>query len=423
MDSAHFCECPRCQALNQPREWPEVPWVADPTFMASDTYYHFVAEVAKGIRAARPKVWIYALAYANVLSPPRKIDRLPDNVLVEVCQYGAPNLPMTAPANAAMKACMDQWHQRCGRLEHYDYVLLNENPASFVIPVPLVTSLADHARYLHGLDALGGGTQGDLRSLPYSPWNFYAYPRLLWNPERTAGELLDEFFSGYFREAKRPMLDYYRTLEDHLIQNGVSLHSGGYQYGVTPGAFSYSVLAAMRSHLEAAEKAAAGWVVAQRVARIREGFEWVLKESGFTVADLETPPPFPRIAADGKPAIVQRSSFRLRKEFVEPRKDGGWVFFSQGMIAADLQLDEPGSYVITMSAKGKPCENVDPVLNVYLDHGKAKSLAILPEQFKEYEFRVDGVPAGVDRLVLSYRNSTSGGRRNLIIKEIRIVKQ
>ena len=77
----------------EPREKPAVPWVAYPTLMASDAYYYFVAEVAKGIRAARPKVRIQALAYANVHSPPRKIDRLPDNVMVEVCQYGAPTCP------------------------------------------------------------------------------------------------------------------------------------------------------------------------------------------------------------------------------------------------------------------------------------------------------------------------------------------
>ena len=421
MDDARFCECPRCQALYEPREKPTVPWVAYPTLMASDAYYYFVAEVAKGIRATRPKVRIQALAYANVHSPPRKIDHLPDNVLVEVCQYGAPDLPMSSPANAAMKAGMDQWRRLCDRLEHYDYVLLNENRESFVMPVPLVTAMADHARYLDGLGALGGGTQADPGGMRYSPWNHYAYPRLHWNSRRTADELLEEFFTGYFREAKQPMLAYYRTLEEHLIRNGVSLHpQGNYQYGVTPGAFSYAVLAAMRRHLEEGEKAAAGWVVAQRVARIREGFEWVLKESCLTAADLESPLRFPRIAADGKPATIDPPAFRVRKFFVEPHKDGGWVFWAHGTLAADLRLDKPGSYVIRVTAKGVPCENVDPVLNVYLDHGRGGSLAISSKEFKEYEFRVDDVSAGVNRLLLSYWNAATGGRRNVYVKEIRI---
>jgi hypothetical protein len=329
---------------------------------------------------------------------------------------------MTSPPNAAMKSCMDEWHRRCGRLEHYDYILLNENRESFVMPVPLVTAMADHARYLQGLGALRGGTQADQGSLPYSPWNHYAYPRLLWNSERTADELLEEFFSGYFREAKRPMLAYYRALEEHLIHENVSLHSGGYQYGATPGAFTYSVLAAMRGQLEQAEKAAASWIVVQRVARIREGFDWRLKSSGFTVADLDDPSQFPRLAADDKPTIIDQKMIRLHKEFAEPRKDGGWTFYAMGMIAADLRVDKPGGYVVTVTARGVPCENEDPVLNVFLDHCKAKSMTISSKDFKDYEFRVDDVPAGVDRLELSYRNAASGGRRNLFIKEIRIAK-
>ena len=136
-----------------------------------------------------------------------------------------------------------------------------------------------------------------------------------------------------------------------------------------------------RQHLEQAEKAAASWVVAQRVARIREGFEWVLKESCLTAADLISLPRFPRIPANGKPTTIDPSIVRMRKFFVEPHKDGGRVFSAHGMIAADLRLDEPGSYAITVTAKGVRCENVDPVLNVYLDHCRAASLAISSKEF------------------------------------------
>ena len=47
------------------------------------------------------------------------------NVRVEVCLYGAPNLPMSAPANAGMKAALDGWHATCSHLATYDYALLH----------------------------------------------------------------------------------------------------------------------------------------------------------------------------------------------------------------------------------------------------------------------------------------------------------
>jgi hypothetical protein len=90
------------------------------------------------------------------------------------------------------------------------------------------------------------------------------------------------------------------------------------------------------------------------------------------------------------------------------------------MLAADLRLDKPGGYVIRVTAKGVPCEAVDPVLNVHLDHCRAGSMAISSKDFKEYEFHVDGVSAGVNRLLLGYWNAASGGRRNVYVRQIRI---
>ena len=277
MDASRFCDCPRCRRLYEPLYKSPVAHSALMPFVVSDAYYYLVAEVAKGIRQARPNVRIFALAYADVLAPPRKIDKLPDNVTVEICHLGALELPMSSPLNGPMRACTEEWRRKCSRLEHYEYVLLNESKTSTAMPVPLVTAMVDKARFFCVLDEPDGGTQADSASVPYSPWNHYAYPRLLWNAERTPGELLDEFFAGYFREAKGPMLAYYRTLEDHLINSDVSLRppredsSGVFTYGVRPGSFPYGVLVKMRGYLEQAEKAATSWLVVQRAAGSARG--------------------------------------------------------------------------------------------------------------------------------------------------------
>ncbi len=420
MDSSTFCECPECMKLYEPLEKPVLPYCANPTFMASDAYYYFVAAVADGIRAARPHVRIRALAYANVLSPPRKIARLPDNVIVEVCHYVAPNLPMDAPPNARMKACWEEWHRRCDHLEHYDYTLLNEDSAAAAMPVPLVTALADHARFLRGLGALDGGTQADMRSVVYSPWNEYAYPRLLRNADLKAGELLDEFFSGYFREAQAPMRAYYATLEDHLIQNGFNLHDGGYTYRPTPGAFRYTVMVEMRRHLVDAEKAAVSWVVKERVGRMRAGFEWTLKAVGLTAAQLDDPSGIPAVPAAG--LTLDRLDYR--KEFVDPLKEGGgWVFWSQGVLGGYVRLEQGGNYVITVTARGKPDEQIDPIMTVYLDRQRAGSTAIAAGEFKDYPFHVVGAEAGIGLFQMQYANGASGGRRNLYVKSVRIARE
>ena len=426
MDSASFCDCERCRRLYEPLFKSRVAHSEICPFEASDAYYYLVAEVAKGIRQARPKVRILALAYADELEAPRKIDKMPDNVTVEICNLGAPDLPMSSPLNEPMRTCDQQWQRKCAALEHYEYVLLNEGKTSRVMPVPLVSAMVDRARFFRSLGAVDGGTQADPESLSYSPWNHYAYPRLLRNPDLTAKELLEEFFAGYFREAGQPLLAYYRALEDHLTGNDISLRpvpadfTGTYTYGVQPGAFPYALLVTMRGHLQEAERRATSWIVRERVARIREGFDSVLKETGFTPADLDDPAGFVSVPADGTALTVDLSKIPLHKLYVEPDKHGGWFFGAHGMIGADVRLAVPGKYVVTVMAKSVPYENIDPVMNVYLDQHPAGSIAVTPDEYKEYTFHQTISAAGVSRVLVSYWNGATGGRRNLYVKQIRI---
>jgi hypothetical protein len=145
-DAALDCECDSCLALNQPLVKPDIPYCAFPTYYASDAYYHLVTEVAKRCKKASPNASIFALAYANVFAPPRKIAKFPDNVVVEVCAYGHMNLPSDSPRNAKMKAYLEEWATKCKRLETYGYVLLNEDAGTWPMPLPLVTATVDWAR-------------------------------------------------------------------------------------------------------------------------------------------------------------------------------------------------------------------------------------------------------------------------------------
>ena len=257
---------------------------------------------------------------------------------------------MSSPVNGPMRACTEEWHRKCSRLEHYEYVLLNESKTSTVMPVPLVTAMTDRARFFSSLDEPDGGTQADSASVPYSPWNHYAYPRLLWNAERTADELLEEFFAGYFREAKGPMLAYYRTLEDHMIRSDVSLRPPR-RFGAAPSTMTSGP---GRSRTACWSRCVGTWNRRSRRprvgswprprGRIREGFEWVLKESCFTAADLDSDSGFLPVPVDGTSARVDLTKIRYQKLYVEPRKEGGWFFGAHGMIAADVLLDTPGEY-------------------------------------------------------------------------------
>lgn len=95
------------------------------------------------------------------------------------------------------------WRELATHLRHYD--LIHSEHGALKMPVPLVSVMADRARFYHQLDMLDGGTQADLDTIPYNSSNYHAYPRFCWNIHLTADTVLDEFFTGYFREAAAPM--------------------------------------------------------------------------------------------------------------------------------------------------------------------------------------------------------------------------
>ena len=265
MDGCRYCQCEACQKMYQPYERPEIPYVPGMAYMVSEAYYYFVSEVAKRVGAKAPLVRIGALAYADAHAPPRKIDRLPDNVWVDVVQYGSRNLPMSSPANAAMRQCMETWAKKCSHLAIYEYALIEGEWMELPMPVPLVSAIVDRSKFLYQLGAWNGGSQSWVHCLPHNPWNHYAYARMLWDANLSADQILDEFFTAYYGEARAPMLAYYKTLEDHLTRNNIDLQNFGYDEGPNPAAFPPEIVAALRQHLDKAGKAAKSWYVKQRV--------------------------------------------------------------------------------------------------------------------------------------------------------------
>lgn len=279
LDGCKYCQCEECQKKYKPYIRPDVPWVPGMDYMVSDAYYYFVSEVAKQVAARAPNARIGALAYSDVLTPPRKLEKLPDNTWVMVCQYGSRNLPMSRPANAAMRQCMETWAAKCAHLQDYEYALIEGEWMELPMPLPNVTAIADRAKCLHKLGAWNGGTQSWTHCLPHNPWNHYAYASMLWNVDQDAARIKDEFFQGYYREAAAPMREYYETYESHILKDKIDLQNFGYDQGPNPYAFPPETIATMGKSLNQAQQAARSWVVKQRLATARKDFDWAVTAS------------------------------------------------------------------------------------------------------------------------------------------------
>jgi hypothetical protein len=430
MDSTTFCQDPLCASNNIPPEPNPVPWATVYGGVSySGSYYYFVNEVAKAVKQSGSSALVGALAYTDVFAPPTNITNFSDNVQVEVCLWGAPNLPMSDPANAGLKSAFDTWHTKCPRLATYDYALLHtdysENDPR--LPVPLILGTVDRAQYLASIGALDGGCQGNLGSLPYNPWNFYAYPRIRWNTNQTASQLETEFFNGYFREAAAPMLAYYQGLENYQVTNGINMHYKECCYGIVPGSFPLSVLAAMQTNLQAAELVATNWYVSARVADMRNGFDWLITNAGLYGVSLTNTALYPIIGSTTNPYTVNLTNMvkfmpsYLIGNFAYLQSGPIWWFGAMGQIQETFNVTKAGIYTTTITARGVEALADWPIMNVYFGPGNG-SVSVNTTTNSTYNFTFT-IPAGVWDLVITYNNAVTGGARNLIVSNIQITRQ
>ena len=281
-DVPSFCECERCTGLfGSPHKFQEdKPDDFAGAYDYSDHYFHLIGELARRVQKDLPGKGVFALAYANHGKPPSRIDRLPDNVMVDVTLHWKHNLPISSPKNVPHAREIEAWAAKCGQLGIYDYVLIHTDttfgrPAGeWYTLVPLVSPIADHHRFFHKLGVTSVGTQAMGDICWSSPWSVYAYARTAWDPEEPTEQILKDFFGGFYREASKPMLRWYRALEDHIVGNDVAYSGGVGTYGPVPEAFPHAVVREMRGHLEDARKRARTWFVRQRVAHAAKCLEW-----------------------------------------------------------------------------------------------------------------------------------------------------
>ena len=346
-DSTLFSEDAASVAQRGELRSDELPYAYPYLHDVSGDYYAFVCGIADALRTRLPQATVAAMAYSNTHRPPPASLVFPSNVLVEVCLYGARNLPMASPKNAELRARLEEWSGRVAQLRHYGYDLIHCESGALPMPVPMVTAFAERSRFYQAHRMLAGGSQADLATLPYNPWNYFAYPRFAWDVTRTADEVLGEFFAGYFLEAAAPMRAYYDTIERFMLANDVSVQGRGYDYDLVVGAFPVALLKRMDELLTQAEGRATYWITRQRLQPIRAGFQWILARRGLTIDQLAG------LGAARQVGPGETLTLDLRTVSIQTAgQDVGdaWYLFSWAQVGEYVRFKQPGRYVVTIRA-------------------------------------------------------------------------
>ena len=283
MDAPAFCECERClKTFGKPQKFRE-DWEDRNAggFNYAENHFHLIAALAKRIKAEHPDWFLKTLAYSNHERTPKLIDRLPDNVLVDMCPWWKP-LPVASPQHQALRDNLRDWGSKCGSLGIWSYVLIYRD-VTYTRPagewnalVPNAGAIADQIRFYRDIGVRSLSTQV-MGPQHHWPWGFYAWARASWVPDEKSETIEADFFKGYYGEAWEPMLRWYRTLETAAYAQDI-----GGEFP-DPALFTDALATGMRAIGKQAQKAARTWYAKARVAQALYDFEW-----SFTMARWKT---------------------------------------------------------------------------------------------------------------------------------------
>lgn len=224
-DGGGFCECERCEALDEPgRDW---------FAKYSRRLALFNNEVARLVAGKHPDVMIKVGAYAMYARPPLDPDwRSEDNLLWQLCHiYFCHNHPLGSDRceagetfepsddfrpNREYERILEQWTEIAEHLFIYEYYTLG-GVSGVGLPWPLVHTIRTDIPWYRDRGAEGFYTQLSDELFYRQGINYYLATKLAWNADLDPDALLADYFSGFYGRAAGPMEHFWMALEQAMI--------------------------------------------------------------------------------------------------------------------------------------------------------------------------------------------------------------
>ena len=210
-DTAAYCRCEICEALNEAEESP----------MGSQLT--FVNAVAERIEKEYPHVKVGTLAYWYTRKPPKTV-KPRHNVQIQLCSIECCTLHAIdnpdCEQNRAFCQDTNEWGKICDDIWIWNY---NTNFRAYDLPFPNLRSIAPNVRYFLSNNAKGVFMQANGNGLTgeFSDLRNYLISQLIWNPHLDADAHLDEFVNLHYEAAAPPILEYINFLHDNVEERGL----------------------------------------------------------------------------------------------------------------------------------------------------------------------------------------------------------
>uniref|UniRef100_UPI003217380B DUF4838 domain-containing protein n=1 Tax=uncultured Draconibacterium sp. TaxID=1573823 RepID=UPI003217380B len=198
------CQCEKCQALVK-REGSE-----------SGPVIWFVNQVAQAIEKEFPDKYVGTLAYQYTRTPPLTI-KPRENVVVRLCSIECcfAHDFTSCPENQSFLSDLKGWSAIAPHLYIWDYVV---NFSHYIMPYPNFKVLQSNIKTFQRNNAIGIMEQAAYQSRggEFAELRAYLISKLLWNPDCSVEEVIDDFMYGYYGRAGQYIRAYFDLLHNRL---------------------------------------------------------------------------------------------------------------------------------------------------------------------------------------------------------------
>ena len=209
-DGGWYCRCPACSAINEREESP------------MGSLLTLVNAVADEVAKKHPDVKVGALAYYFSQKPPKTIKPRP-NVIIQLtshdCSVTDPIRDSDYEETVKFRRDLQGW----GRIaNHINLWYYNTNFGMFLLPMPNMRVIEPNIRFFVANNIKGIFMQGTHNGLGsnFSELRNYITSRLLWDPNQSGQQLMDEFLDLHYGKAAPPIRRYINVLHDSAESKG-----------------------------------------------------------------------------------------------------------------------------------------------------------------------------------------------------------
>jgi len=235
-DNRFFCECPACQALDEPNPGTDQ--------IHSRRLFLFYQRVSEMVHEQFPDVIIRFGAYDTYAAPPKdKSLALPPNTFPLVCHFqqycnNHPIQDSSCAPNTRFRQIIAEWRNLADDLFIYEYYY---KVNWLDLPWPLVHAIGQDIPWYknHGVKGLYSQYRADSAG---SLLNFHVAAALLLDADADVDELVKDFCVETFGPAWKEMRAYFTVLEEAMVASGRHIPEKGFALHHAPHVFDDKVL-------------------------------------------------------------------------------------------------------------------------------------------------------------------------------------